>query len=53
MRYVIVFNLFCLAVFIQMANSAPLVDEHENVIQTPARRPWHFIRGLIAAVQVR
>lgn len=53
MRYIIVFNLFCLAVFIQMANSAPLVDENETVIQPQPSRSWRFIRGLIAAVQVR
>lgn len=53
MRYLIVFNIFCLAVFIQMACNAPLVDENEQVVEAPVRRGWNFLKGLIRPAEAR
>lgn len=53
MRYLVVFNLFCLAVFVQIASQAPLVDENEQPLDQPKPARRDIIRGLIEVVSVK
>jgi hypothetical protein len=53
MRYLIVFNLFCLAIFLQLAGDAPLVDENERLVDEPRRSRRDLLRGLIAPADAK
>jgi hypothetical protein len=49
MRYFVIFNLFCLAAFLQLASRAPLVDENEQPIERFRRNSKDILRGLFGS----
>jgi hypothetical protein len=49
MRYFVIFNLFCLAAFLQMASRAPLVDENEQPVERFRRSSKDLLRGLFSS----
>jgi hypothetical protein len=49
MRYLIIFNLFCLAAFLQLASRAPLVDENEQPVERFRRTSKNLLRGLFSS----
>ena len=53
MKYLLVFNLFCLAAFLQLASRAPLVDEYEQPLEPTGTGRWASLRQLFAMAPIR
>lgn len=53
MKYLIIFNLFCLAAFLQMASRAPLVDDNEHPLEPIDGSRWSTLRQLFELATIK